>query len=215
MEEGRARPWGGGADRLPPSPPPLVPSSPQAARWGAWAAAPSRGAGAGTSAGGSSCRASTSTGWWWRTRFVGRGVGGRKERPGASPARPFAAAPSSRGLCLPAPVHGLPAPEGPDGLSAGALHRATQPAAGLELGLLRPLRFLPRALPPRLDRLPAARAGGCADLQADHAHHPARLSGELPVFAVGKGGPGGSKPRALLYVGRHLLFQGKGPLKPS
>lgn len=117
-------------------------------------------------------------------RSGGPGGSGGEAPPGlprGSPGAALGCGALTAGLSLPAPVHGLPAAEGPDGLPAGALPREAQPAAGLELGLLRPLRLLPRALPARLDRLPAARAGGGADLPADHARHPARLPGEPPL----------------------------------
>uniref|UniRef100_A0A670YYY8 Non-lysosomal glucosylceramidase n=1 Tax=Pseudonaja textilis TaxID=8673 RepID=A0A670YYY8_PSETE len=117
------------------------------------------------------------------------------------------------------PVHGLPAAEGPDGLPAGALPREAQPAAGLELGLLRPLRLLPRALPARLDRLRAAWAGGGADLPANHAGHPARLPGLEPPcgrFRLGGGeqGHGGAGGLHHVHLPKRHGGQGGPPGRP-
>ena len=74
-------------------------------------------------------------------------------------------------------VHSMFASWGANSLPAGALCRTSAHIARLELGLLRRICLLSCPVPPRLDRLPPARAKCHFDLQADFPSHPPRLPG--------------------------------------
>lgn len=82
-------------------------------------------------------------------------------------------------------VYSVFAAQRSNSLPAGALCRAPSHAARLELGLLWRVCFLPRPVPPCLDRVPFARPERHPDMQTDLPCHSSRLQGRRIVLVGG------------------------------